>query len=97
MNVFARCQPLRLGLALAGMMLLPPAAVAHEGFSLRTHFGSGPVPDEATASIVLAGPAYAQIRSGELKPADAFLSGAIDIEGDMQKAMELALALMSGD
>jgi len=83
---------------LAGMS----GAVAFErtgdgGFRLLTHFGSEPVPDEAECTIRVDGDAYAKLQSGELNPQDAFLSGAIAVEGDMQMAMQLALAAMAPD
>ena len=43
------------------------------------------------------GEVYQQLRSGEMDPQDAFMSGKIDIVGDMQMAMQLALAVMSPD
>ena len=67
------------------------------GFELLTHFGTDPVPDEASASIVIDEQVYEDLRSGELNPQDAFMSGRIQIEGDMQMAMQLALAAISPD
>jgi putative sterol carrier protein len=62
---------------------------------LIVHFGDGPMPEEATCSIRISGDAYGQLRSGELAPMDAFMNGAIEVEGDMQMAMQMALAAMS--
>jgi putative sterol carrier protein len=67
------------------------------GFELFTHFGTDPVPDEPTASITVDEEAYRDLRSGELNPQDAFMNGRIQIEGDMQMAMQLALAAISPD
>lgn len=67
------------------------------GFAIVTHFGSEPVPDEPHCTIRVDGDAYAKLQSGELAPQDAFLSGAIAVEGDMQLAMQLALAAMTPD
>ena len=39
----------------------------------------------------------AQLRSGELDPQDAFMDGRIEIEGDMEMAIGLALAALSPD
>jgi hypothetical protein len=68
-----------------------------EGFALLTHFGAGPVPDEPTTRIAVSPEAYHALRSGELNPQDAFMSGQIQVEGDMQLAMQIALAALSPD
>ena len=60
-------------------------------------FGSEPIADEPNCSISIDAEAYQKLRSGELNPQDAFMGGQINIEGDMQMAMQLALALMSPD
>ncbi len=65
------------------------------GFTLTTHFGPDPVPDEPNATIRVEGEAYQALRSGELDPQSAFLGGKIQVEGDMQMAMQLALAALS--
>jgi len=67
------------------------------GFALVTHFGTGPVPAEPDAQISVAPEAYRALRSGTLEPQDAFLSGQIAVEGDMQLAMQIALAALSPD
>jgi putative sterol carrier protein len=67
------------------------------GFEILTHFGSDPIPDEPGTSISVDEEAYRDLRSGELNPQDAFMNGRIQIEGDMQMAMQLALAAISPD
>jgi len=67
------------------------------GFSLRTHFGGKPVPDEPDCSISVDGDAYAELKSGELNPQDAFMNGKIAVGGDMQMAMQLAFSVMAPD
>ena len=67
------------------------------GFALRTHFGPGPVPETADASITVDPDAYRQLRTGELAPQDAFMTGQIAVEGDMQLAMQIALAALAPD
>ncbi len=66
-------------------------------FTLDTHFGSGPIPDAPQASIAVDESAYRELRAGTLDPQSAFLDGKIRIEGDMQLAMQLALAAISPD
>ncbi len=61
------------------------------------HFGPGEPAAEPTTSIAVERGAYAELRSGELNPQDAFLTGRIKVEGDLQLAMQLALAAVSPD
>lgn len=68
-----------------------------QGFALLTHFGSGPVPDQPDTSIAVSPDAYRALRTGELNPQDAFMNGQIQVEGDMQLAMQIALAALSPD
>ena len=67
------------------------------GFSLLTHFGAAAPPDRPTTSIAVDRTAYRALRAGELDPQDAFLSGQIQLEGDLQLAMQLALAALAPD
>ena len=67
------------------------------GFELLTHFGTGPIPNEPAASITVDEQAYRELRSGALNPEEAFMDGRIAIEGDLQVAMQLALAAISPD
>ena len=67
------------------------------GFSLLTHFGADPIPEEPDCKISVEAEAYRQLQSGELNPQDAFMGGKINVEGDMQMAMQLALAALSPD
>ena len=67
------------------------------GFELLTHFGTGPIPNEPAASITVDEAAYRELRSGALDPQEAFMDGRIAIEGDLQIAMQLALAAISPD
>ena len=43
-----------------------------------------------------AGPPFA-LRAGETDAESAFLAGRVDIEGDVQKAMQLAVAILADD
>jgi hypothetical protein len=68
-----------------------------DGFVLRTHFGTDPVPPEPQTRIRVDEAAYRDLRSGELDPQSAFMSQQIVVEGDMQMAMQLALAAIAPD
>lgn len=67
------------------------------GFTLLTHFGSEPLPDEPTTKIGVQAEGYRKLRAGEIDPQQAFMDGTIQVEGDMQLAMQLALAALSPD
>ncbi len=89
---------------LAGRLLFE--RVGSGGFSLHASFGtavveaaqgpSGKEP-EPRATIRIDDTVYALLRSGELDPQDAFLDGRIEIEGDLEMAIGLALAAASPD
>ena len=68
-----------------------------EGFALRTHFGSAPMPAEPQTRITVAEQAYRQLREGALDPQLAFMNEQIRVEGDLQPAMQLALAAIAPD
>jgi len=67
------------------------------GFALLVHFGTEPMTTEPRCTLQIAREAYEQLRSGELNPQDAFMTGQIVATGDMQMAMQLALAAMTPD
>ena len=83
---------------LAGMAgTLRFALTGEGGFELLVHFGADPVADEAQCSLEIAREAYAKLKSGELNPQEAFMNQQISVKGDMQMAMQLALAAMTPD
>ncbi len=83
---------------LAGMEgTLRFALTGDGGFELLVHFGAGPVSDEARCSLEIAREAYEKLRTGEINPQEAFMNQQIAVEGDMQMAMQLALAAMTPD
>lgn len=66
-----------------------------DGFAFRIHFGAAPVPDAPDTEIKVGPDVYADLREGRLDPQNAFMSGQLDVTGDLQIAMNLALAALS--
>ena len=73
------------------------ALTGEGGFEMLVHFGAGPIADEPRCSLEIAREAYDKLRTGEINPQEAFMSQQISVEGDMQMAMQLALAAMTPD
>ncbi len=73
------------------------ALTGEGGFALLVHFGEGEVADEPRCGLSVAREAYEKLRTGEINPQEAFMNQQIEIEGDMQMAMQLALAAMTPD
>ncbi|HEB89370.1 MAG TPA: hypothetical protein ENI85_07345 [Deltaproteobacteria bacterium] len=65
------------------------------GFKLFASFGMERPEPEPRATIRLDDMVHARLRSGELDPQDAFMDGLIEIRGDMEMAIGLALAALS--
>jgi len=68
-----------------------------DGFALTTHFGAGEPNDPPDTSILVDPAVYAELREGRLDAQNAFMGGKLEIEGDMQLAMQVALAAMAPD
>jgi hypothetical protein len=68
-----------------------------EGFKIVTHFGPGPVKATPDTVIRVAPEVYGELRAGALDAQNAFMGGKIELEGDMQLAMQVALAAMAPD
>lgn len=73
------------------------ALTGEGGFELLVHFGEGELDDEPRCSLSVRREAYDKLRSGEMNPQEAFMNQQIEIAGDMQMAMQLALAAMTPD
>jgi hypothetical protein len=67
------------------------------GFALRARFGDGSTATEPRAWIRIDQKIFSRLRTGELEPQDAFLDGLVEIEGDMEMAVGLALTAASPD
>jgi hypothetical protein len=67
------------------------------GFRLLARLGDGDPVEPADTTIRVDTEAFRELRAGKLEPQDAFMAGKIQVEGDMQRAMQLALAVLSPD
>lgn len=84
--------------ALAGVSgTLLFAVGGDDGFELTTHFGDGEPNEPPDASILVDPAVYAELREGRLDAGNAFMGGKLEVEGDMQLAMQVALAAMAPD
>ena len=83
----------------AGMPIDCSATITWQGVppQQRCYDLGGPIPAEPDASITVDDQAYRELRDGRLDPQSAFLDGQIRVEGDMQLAMQLALAAIAPD
>jgi hypothetical protein len=63
--------------------------------TLVAHFGPETGQEAPECTLRIPSDTYAALRAGELAPQEAFLGGEVEIEGDMQLAMQLALAALA--
>jgi hypothetical protein len=64
------------------------------GFTILVHFGSDAI-GEPRCSLEIGAETYEALRAGRLGPHEAFMNGEIVATGDMQMAMQLALAALT--
>ena len=67
------------------------------GFHIVSHFGTTPMAAEPAATIRIDAQTYGKLRSGERSAPSAFMEGKIQVDGDMQLAMQLALSAVAPD
>ena len=67
------------------------------GFQIVSHFGAGPMAREPAATIRIDAEVYGKLRSGEVSAPSAFMEGKINVDGDLQLAMQLALSAVAPD
>jgi hypothetical protein len=68
-----------------------------EGFAILTHFGEGGAKETPDTTIRVHPEVYAELRAGRLDAQNAFMGGKLQVEGDLQLAMQVALAAMAPD
>lgn len=67
------------------------------GFRLLARLGDGEAIEPADTSIRVDTETFRELRARKIEPQDAFMAGKIAVEGDLQRAMQLALAVLSPD
>jgi len=66
-----------------------------DGFAFRVQFGGDSPSAEPDTEIRVGPELYADLRAGRIDPQSAFMNGQLDVSGDLQIAMQLALAALS--
>ena len=78
---------------------MPPqsTSVSSPFFVVSSHFGESAAKEQPDTTIRVHPEVYADLRAGKLDAQNAFMGGKLQVEGDMQLAMQLALAALSPD
>ncbi|MFP6641911.1 MAG: SCP2 sterol-binding domain-containing protein [Myxococcota bacterium] len=63
--------------------------------TLKAQFGQATPGDEPRCRVRLSEETYGDLKRGTVSPQDVFLNGLIEIEGDMQMAMQIAMAAVA--
>ena len=65
--------------------------------TLKAQFGEAATKEEPRCTVRLSRETYQELKKGALAPQDVFLNGLVEIQGDMQMAMQVALAAVAPD
>jgi hypothetical protein len=68
-----------------------------DGFALTAHFGPPPPGGEPDCTLVMDTGTYRALQTGELEAQDAFMGGDVEILGDTELGIQLALAVLAPD
>ncbi len=75
--------------ALSGMIRMVVAGGEGGDWAVAFKLGQGPVPDEATTTVTIAACDAEAMEKGELDPMQAFMTGRIQVAGDMTLLMQM--------
>ena len=79
---------------LSGLLRLVVNAEAGAPWSVGFKIGPGPIPEQATTTLLIAEADAAAMGRGELDPMTAFLSGRMRVEGDMTLMLQVQAVQM---
>ena len=65
--------------------------------TLKAQFGDTKTKEEPRCTVRPSRETYQELKTGALAPQDVFLNGLVEIKGDMQMAMQVALAAVAPD
>lgn len=82
--------------ALNGLVRMVVTDEAAGDWIVDFKLGPGPVPDEPSATVRISAEDAGALERGELDPMQAFLSGRVQIAGDMTLLLQMQVAQMQG-